>query len=277
MDNYFLNFLVNILLMAFGIFSVLELIYDKSVPGSFFRKIKKRGWLLISCAILSIGFNIYKDWREDSKQEASEKAKARVDSLLQASQLSAKDTIIKKVEESYANSIKASNEALAKYNLKFNDSLHAVVSTLKLNSVNPQLLVAPFEPGKQPVFLSTNKDKKTFNIQFISKGGTCYHIYLRCYFLEQITHMTLLESDTIALGENFLTEGVSSTYTTYPRHDMLIRPDVIIFITGSFSKDPQGAVSIPFNAIIRFNFVTNSCLEGLEGDYNQLRKILNIN
>ena len=130
--------------MVFAIISVIELIIDKNRTGPFIRKINKWGWYLISIAILSIIFNLYKDFEADSKQKASEKAKENSDSLLQAKQLeilmlqnSTKDSIIKKVDSTYVKSIKASNEALAKYNLEITDSLHSVVSTLKLESAKP--------------------------------------------------------------------------------------------------------------------------------------------
>ena len=112
MDNYILNLIVNVALMAFAIFSVLELIYDRSIKGSLFCKIKQRGWLLIFFAVLSVGFNLYKDWKSDCKQYSSEKEKAKVDSMLQVSQskllqiqISAKDSIIKEVKNTYTNSL----------------------------------------------------------------------------------------------------------------------------------------------------------------------------
>ena len=119
--------------MIFAIITVAELIYDKTVVGHFYKKVKKRGWLLIFIALFSIIFNLYKDRKADIKQEASEKSKAKSDSLLQATQneilqlqIATKDTIIKKVDSTYIKSITASNEALAKYNLTITDSFHSV-------------------------------------------------------------------------------------------------------------------------------------------------------
>ncbi len=197
MDSYLSNFIINILLMAFAIISVIELLYDKSYKGSIFRKINKRGWFLILIALLSIGFNFYKDWEAEIRQAASDKAKHESDLLFQKSQsdilkiqIATKDTIINKVDSTYVRSIKASNEALAKYNLKITDSLHSVVSKLKLDAAKPQFLVAPFEKGKRPVFLTKDKDKNMFNIQFISKGGTSYNIILSCYLTISRTLVT---------------------------------------------------------------------------------------
>jgi hypothetical protein len=283
MADYSLNLLINIFLMAFAVFSVTELIYDKSLKGSFLHKIKNRGLLLILCALLSIGFNFYRDWKSDCKQEESNKAKAKVDSELQASQkeilklqISFKDLIVQKVESTYTNSIKASNDALAKYNLKVTDSMHAVVSRLKLNAINPQLLIAPLEVGKQSAFL--NKERNKFNIQFISKGGTSYHILLHCYLILEQTRYAyaVLNSYPLTFGESFLAEEITSTKELDLSPDIVDRPEVIVLLTGSFSKDPDGKIIVPYNEAFKYNFKENKYLTGLEMEYDKLKKSLNI-
>jgi hypothetical protein len=271
--------------MVFAIVSVIELIYDKTIKGSIFGRISKRGWYLVISAVLSIGFNLYRDWQADTKQEETDKAKAISDSLLQSSQtkilllqISTKDTIIKKVDSTYAKSIKASNEALAKYNLKITDSLHSVVSKLKLDAAKPQILIAPLEKGRSPAFLTKDNDKNRFNIQFISKGGTCYHISLYCYLLKDRGHddYLLLGSSPLTIGESFLAEDVLRTKYLEISPGILVYPEVVVFLTGYFSKDPDGNILIPFNETFKFNFKENIYISGLEMKYDKIKKQLNI-
>lgn len=281
--NVFLNFVVNLLLMAFAIFSVVELIYDKSKEGHFLKKIRRGGWTLIIIALLSVVFNLYKDSRSEHKQMISDKARAKSDSLFHASQIeianfqvSTKDSIIKKVDETYTNSIKASNEALAKYNLLITDSLHSVISKLKLNALTPQLLIAPLEKKYQPAFL--NKEKTILNIQFNSNGGTSYNILIYYYFIK-ITHKgySILQSDKLFLGETFITDNVRTTALIDLFPAMLDNSEILIFLTGSFTKDPEGKIIVPYNSGFSFNFKENKFISKLDMSFEQLKKDLNIN
>jgi hypothetical protein len=145
-EQSFLNLIINVLLMVIAIFSVKDLIFEKSLERNWINKIKKGGKFLIIVAILSIGFNFCKDWNSESKQIISNRNEEIADSTIKADQskiiqlqLSMKDSIIKKVDDTYMKSIKSSNEALAKYNLEIKDSLNSVVSKLKINVLNPQL------------------------------------------------------------------------------------------------------------------------------------------
>jgi hypothetical protein len=278
-----LNLIINVLLMAFAIFSVIELIYSKSTSGSFLHRISKRGWLLIIFAALSILFNLFKDLDSSRKQAKSEQEKAKANSMLQASQskilelqISTKDSIIKAVNNTYTNSIKASNEALAKYNLNITDSLHAVVSKLKLDAVHPQLSVAPFDVGKQPVFLTKDKDQNIFNIQFVSSGGTCYKIILDYYILKEVNNQyVILQSGRMLFGDKFITDDIVTTCFINIPPEFLTYPEMIIFITGTFSKDPEGISSVPFNNTFKFNFKDNKYSQW-DTEYKKLKnKIIN--
>lgn len=272
--------------MAFAIISVIELIYDSSIKGSFLKKIKTRGWFLIIIALLSVVFNVYKDWKADIKQNISENAKLKSDSLLRIKQTeilllqnSTKDTIIKKVDSTYVKSIKASNEALAKYNLKVTDSLHSVISKLKLDASNPQILIAPLEKGKHPAFLVKENNKDLLKIQFISKGGTCYRIKIDCFFLMEIApgNFTIINAYPILFGESFLTEDVLRTTNIEITSNILTLPEVIVFLTGSFSKEPQGKSSVPFSDAFKYNFKDKIYISGTELKYDVIKKQLNIN
>jgi len=269
--------------MAFAIFSIKELIYDKSGEGYFLKKIRNGGWVLILIAFLSIVFNLYKDLKSEHKQVASDRAKEKVDSLLHASQIeikqlqiSTKDSIIKKVDFTYTNSIRASNEALAKYNLKITDSLHSVVSRLKLNALNPQLSVAPLGEGFHPAFL--NKDRSKLNIQFVSTNGTCYNILIYCYLIKEIgaSGYEILKSQKLYVGEDFMTDDIKSTTNVDLSPVILDNSEILIFLTGSFTKDHQGKIVVPFNGAFRFNIKDNKYISKLDMSFEQLKKDLKI-
>jgi len=271
--------------MVFAIISVLELIYDKGNPGYFWRKINPRGWILILVAIVSIGFNYLKDRKSEKEQEISDKAKSKSDSLFLAAQyelkqfqILSKDLIIKKVDSTYINSIKATNEALAKYNLKFIDSLHAVVSKLKLNAVNPQLTLVPLEKDRHPsAFIQKNEEGNKLLIQFVSYGGTSYNILLTCYLiLESNSLYSILKSSKIFLGENFIPETVFTTTNIDLPQEIFNYPEVLVFITGSFSKDPQGKIIVPYDDAFKFNFKESKWLTHWAMRYTSLKAKLNI-
>ena len=131
-------------------------------------------------------------------------AKANIDSQLQRSQKelqisqnklyslqsSTKDTILKMLDSTYVNSIKASNLALEEYNLQFVDSLHKVVDSIKPNAVNPKLSLAPSQAGSVgPVYLDKIKNFDVLKIQLISRVQ--YHITLH-YIAILLTQILLI-------------------------------------------------------------------------------------
>ena len=154
MSDDILNLIINVLLLAIAIYSILDVIYEKNTEGSFFEKINVRGYILITCAFLVIVVNFFKDGRTEREIENYNTAKANIDSQLQRSQKelqisqnklyslqsSTKDTILKMLDSTYVNSIKASNLALEEYNLQFVDSLHKVVDSIKPNTINPSIV-----------------------------------------------------------------------------------------------------------------------------------------
>ena len=234
---------------------------------------------------MSIVFNLYKDWNADIKQKAADSAKAESDSLLRASQEkilllqnSMRDTIVKKVENTYENSIKASNDALAKYNLKITDSLHSVVNKLKLDATKPQLSLAPLEKNKRHFFLTKEDDKNILVIQFISDDGTSYNISLSCYLLADSGgyNFTILASQVLSVGESFLIKDVTRSSKIYIPEDILSRSKVAVYITGSFTKDPEGKYIIPFDYAFDYNFKEDKYITGLMLSFNRLKRQLNI-
>jgi hypothetical protein len=163
--------------------------------------------------------------------------------------------------------------------LKVTDSLHSVVSKLKLDASNPQILIAPLEKGKQPAFLVKENNKDFLKIQFLSKGGTCYRIRINCFLLKEITpgNFAIIIAYPILFGESFLTEDVLRTTNIEISSNILTQPEVIVFLTGSFSKEPQGKSIFPFNDAFKYNFKDNIYISGIEMQYDVIKKQLNIN
>ncbi|MFZ1281729.1 MAG: hypothetical protein WAR59_12890 [Ignavibacteriaceae bacterium] len=280
MEDFIVNLIVNVLLMGMAIISVKDLITNKSHKKNIFKRINKVGYFLIFIALVSILFNLYKDYNADTKQKLSDKNKSISDSLLQSKQLemlllqnSIKDTIINKVDSTYKNSIKSSNEALAKYNLVITDSLRAVINKLKLESSKPQLVMYALEQGYQPAFLSEKDSVDIFNIQFFSIGGTCYDIVYDCYLLED--NGVLLQKYDMRDGD-FLTEGIRRTELVKIKKSILQLDKVIVFLYGSFSKDPGGEYKVNYNEAFLFNFRDNKYISKADIDYDKIKKILGI-
>lgn len=284
MNNIFISFTINILLLIFAIFPLLDIIYERSDKKKHWQKITKKGWNLILLALLIVAFNFYKDFEGKKKQEASEQARHRVDSLFQSSQLkilqlqiTSKDSIIKEVKNTYANSIKSSNEALAKYNLRITDSLHSVIDKLKLNAVTSQLLVAPLSKGTRSIYVTNVEGQNKLNIKFISKGGTSYHILLTCYYLEQTyAGYSILGSVMASLGESYTVEDVVSTKAMDIPAYIFKKSNVVVFVTGSFTRDFEGKRIIPFNLLFKYNFKENKLITALETNFKKLKSELNI-
>ena len=65
MSDDILNLIINVLLLAIAIYSILDVIYEKNTEGSFFQKINVRGYILITCAFLVIVVNFFKDGRTE--------------------------------------------------------------------------------------------------------------------------------------------------------------------------------------------------------------------
>mgnify|MGYP001545183379 FL=1 len=183
LNNANWGLIISLSAMLIVIVPVWKDIYVNNRSTKFINKFTTIGKVLIFTCLAFILINYIKDTQTEHRLEIAEKAKITADSItskvqekltnsqtkieryqdsLYSLQLSVKDTILKAVDTSYRKSIKASNEAIAKYHLKIIDSLHTVVGTLKLNSTNPQLAIAPVEGNNPPVYLE-NESSDTCN------------------------------------------------------------------------------------------------------------------
>lgn len=179
-----------------------------------------------------------------------------------------RDTIIKKVDSSYANSIRSSNSALAAYNLQLVDSLHNVVGTLKLNSVEPQLTLRPSAKNISPMFIDSAGGSYGLKIQFISKLGTSYNIKLYCYFISNQfgNNYKLLGKDIIFNGD-FVIPDIVTTAEIPLKSEWLNLDATAIVLDGAFSKDVKGKERIPFYKVSVFDFSKKQFLSNVT--YNE--------
>lgn len=288
MADFIWKLLINIVLMVFAIISITELIYNDKGEGSFFRKVKKRGWWLIGFALLSIVFNFFFDWRSDRNQQYTEAAKAKSDSLLiesqkelAALQVSTKDSIIRKVDSVYSKSIRLSNEALAKYNLEITDSLTSVINKLEIDATHPLLSLRSITPsGHEPAFL--NRAKDTFHIQFVSYGGISYNCNVNCYFIDESKNeFDILYYSGLLHGGTSIVETTNenrwSTSIIGIPEELKNYSNLLVYLTGSYSKDPLGDYLIPYNEAFHYNFKVDKWIAESSMDFYALKKALRIN
>ena len=271
--------------MIIAVYSIKDLIYNNSQIGRFYKKIKREGWILMFIAVLSISFNYIKDKRSETRQDTINREKAVVDSLLQATQLElkdiqvkTKDTILSMVENTYLKSIMATNEALADYNLEITDSLKTVINKLEINALRPQLSLAPLAKNSPFAYITEENEEEKLNIKFNSFEGTSYNISLRCYFIDHYNNDKILYSGDLTLGNQFLTQNVDRTYgVAITNKNFTKYENILVFVTGTFTKDPEGLNEIPFDSSFRFNFKEKKLISKTQLDYRIFKNKLNIN
>lgn len=193
----------------------------------------------------------------DSSLKARDSVHERKDSLL-------KIDYGNKVDSSYAKSIKASNTALAKYNLVMVDSMDKVVSKINIKAINlPQFLVESAAAGSvSPIYITTVGNKKKLQIKVKSINNVSYNIKIEICIIQST--QADIEFDRIKLLTcaplteiDFLTPNVISTITgeVSPVWSNLQR--VYIILSGSFSSDPEGKKIIPYHQGFVFNIPKN--------------------
>lgn len=291
MSDDILNLIINVLLLAIAIYSILDVIYEKDTEGFFFQKINVRGYILITCAFLVIVVNFFKDGRTEREIENYNTAKANIDSQLQRSQKelqisqnklyslqsSTKDTILKEVDSSYINSIKASNIALEEYNLHIVDSLHKVVDSISPNTVNPQLSLAPSQAGSVgPVYLDKVKKFDVLKIQLISQGAISYNIVLYSYLINtNFINYSIIQCDTLFSGDTFIAPDITRTINIYLTREAIQKNNLMVVLMGTFTKDVGGKYIIPYHQSFGFDLKENKYRGGvLHFEYQDFIKYL---
>jgi hypothetical protein len=236
--------------------------------NKFPKNITKLGYALFFCCITTATLTIIQFILNNQDQiiaeRKAEKEKAIKESAFKALQLSIKDSIKNAIENSYTKSLTSSNEALAKYSLAFSDSFNSVkriINTIKTNSTNPQLAVCAASIGTQPIYLQKGITEDTLFFQIESHGGTSYNIVVEYYVLNgSVNEFKILKTEQIPL--NFLTDNRFSTiFTLIPfTANFSSYSELLIFLTGSFSKDPDNKLKVQYNECFSFDFKNNKML-----------------
>lgn len=276
------NIVLAILLVLMGVLPALGEIFKRNRLKKI-KGITINGIFFFLIFAFTICFAIWKEIiSNDDKKESDTALKTSQESArifqhkLYDLQISMRDTIIKKVDSSYANSIRSSNSALARYNLQLVDSLHNVVGTLKLNSVNSQLTLRPSEKNVSPMFLDSAGGNYGLKIQFISKLGTSYNIKLYCYLISNQfgNNYKLLGKDSIFNG-NFVIPDIVSTQEIPLKSEWLKLGPTAIVLSGAFSKDVKDEETIPFYKAGVFDFSKKQFLSNVTyGESSEFKRFL---
>lgn len=166
--------------------------------------------------------------------------------------------------------------ALANYNLEITDSLNSVINKLKINATYPQLLFEPSAKNKKTAYIKTENERDVLYINFRSAEATSYNISLKCYIIDY-PKLIVMKWGDLTFGKQFLITNVTRSYQLdvtdleYESYENLL-----VFVIGSFSKDPLGKYVVPFNGAFNFNFKDNQSLSGIQTDFMALKRLLKI-
>ena len=185
------------------------------------------------------------------------------------------------VDSSYAKSIKASNDALAKYNLVLIDSMKRVAGG---KSALAQLVVAPASIGDTPpIYVSSDSNNnKTLHIKFVSSLATSYKINFRLYIVSEIGYNFILHQINVINQDVFIVPDVFKTFRfpLLPNLNTHEQDDVFLVLIGTFSRDPSGNVILPYRQSFHFNIRDNKYINSTKDlDYkgfDEFRKRNNI-
>jgi hypothetical protein len=276
-----LDLVISLALMLIAIVSVWRDVYKNDPTKKWFNRVTRVGWILVTTSLVFILISYLKDKRAEQNVIIAELAKNKADSISDASQkklaqsqeklkesedslynlqIASRETILQRVDSSYRKSIRASNEALAKYHIKIVDSLHTVVGTLNFNSVHPQLALAPISIHP-PVFLD-RLGSDTLKLQFVAANSTCFNIRMDAYFFSiSDSGARFLYKDSLFIGGAFINPNVVSTVTFPVRNDILALSRSLVVLYGSFTKDALEKMPIPYFEAFEFDFQKNKYLE----------------
>lgn len=166
------------------------------------------------------------------------------------------------LDSSYIKSLKASNEALAKYNLVFIDSLHNVANTINVKAVLSQLTISSVENNKPPIYIDEKNNQKTLNIKFMSSKATSYNINLNLYLckMTEKEYKIIYHKNDIFSDDNFLVPDRFRTIQFYLDSTIIQEESIEIIILGTFSRDDKGKDNVEFKQVFAFNVKDNHIL-----------------
>jgi hypothetical protein len=274
------NTALNIVLGAAGaIVALLSFSEEMSKTKrlAFIHKLSFKIPVVVIMAVIGIWATIEKDNQVDQEKKYEKQTamgeQKKHDSVNDVKQ-ALRDTFYKKredslaldykihIDSSYSKSLKASNEALAKYNLKIIDSLNTVVNTINISSLDPQLSVAPANVHS-PIFISENNNSDLLKIQLVSANATAHNIFLQCYFIRDIndTIRLLPYHNALSFGEkNINKDVVTTTGIEFPPVYKSIDDTIYLCIIGKYYRQSEYKDEVKYYQCFGFNFKQNKFL-----------------
>jgi len=248
------------------------------------------GQVVLSIIILGSGLAIFlinedKDQlkaklEKDFQTELANKLRDR-DSIHEMQDSILSRYFVQRLDSSYEKSIRASNGALAKYNLTLIDSLNTVSDKINIKSIPlPQFNLCAFDEQKgSPVYLTKSGTESLLNFRFESKNNALYNLDLNAYILsfENIRNQFIYETiDTLNgfYGRKMLSVDRSALAQISLKEDILKKDSIIVLFLGSFSSSPKIKNELSFEDAIVYYFNSNSC-KILQANYvNEIIKSL---
>ncbi|MEO6732320.1 MAG: hypothetical protein ABIN01_13970 [Ferruginibacter sp.] len=263
---WFYNLLIGIGGLIIGMLAFTDEIATKI---SYFKNIKslvfKLPFFVLGSVLILVG-SIAKDNESESKAEKTSVAyKAeflRLDSLNKANKKSSDSVYQIKMQSlldsSYVKSIKASNEALAKYNLRFIDSLHSVASTINTKTFLAQLAIDAVDAkGTPPIYITDEGNGKILNVRYISSAATSYNIRINTYIVKEDPKGDFILQYILHPGGNeSLVPDRNRTMALRLEPLVANSETLLIVFIGTFSR-VDGGEKIKFNSAFSFNFKLN--------------------
>lgn len=174
-----------------------------------------------------------------------------------------------KLDSSYTKSIKASNEALAKYNLVLIDSLEKATQKINIKSQKkPQVAVRAPYLNNPSMYLSDKGNKKYLNVRFISADNKAYNITNSwCIIsLDQIgtqNFLTVYQCKTAPGTKKLMLEENESTLDILVDSTWLSLDSTYVLLYGTFSSDQKNEDKYEYSQGFKFSFKQNKVMQEL--------------
>lgn len=241
--------------------------------------------LLIALSIFGFAFALYlfmiASDQEDAKSALEKEYKKELNS-----KLAERDSIhlirdslrteyySNRIDSSYAKSISASNEALAKYNLVLIDSMNLVASKINIKSVLlPQLSLLPVNEQGAPIYTVMENNKKVLKVKLQTQNNVSYNIDLKVCLFEYNEQKTefKIKSCQDFVESKFIIQGTIRTVEFDIKDAWSTIENGVLLFNGTFSADPENLNKIRFNEAYAFNFV-----EGKMGNQMDAKSLKNL-
>ncbi len=265
-------------------------------------------YIVTFCLVLSFGFSIYMTIKNDELEEAKNNFNLELkqqlasrdslhniaDSLLTRSfekKLSSNDSVHKfddsvlsksyekQLNNSYTNSIKASNIALAKYNLEMVDSMKKVTIINNTRNLNlPFLKIDAISPlGLPPIYINKKDSFPYINFRFVSINNISYNISVHVYLVScrkfdvdkryVLFDYKLLLEDGLLNGYTLVNQNnVTNTSSMRVGENIMDVEFGIILLQETFSSDMEGKNIINSSEMWQYNFKTGAIINRIVGE-----------